>query len=454
MQEMFPNNIVDLSLRVRQTRTDLERRQKETINRVDEFCMEYERSIREMGGIGFFLGGIGPDGHIAFNVCGSSVYSVTRLTGTNYETQAAAATDLGGIEVSRSRLVITIGLATITYNPTATAIIIAAGDAKAPIVAAGDREETESAVSGIGAAGARGRPDVSDQRRGQPSGGTTLRGLPQQDRNPADADIDDVVVPLALEHYGKRVTELQTEDLAQPTGSAQSCLQKSGQPVHDAGAAVSRSGCMTKIERGLAPVTETVFLHTEPHHDDIMLGYLAHIYHLVRDPSNKHYFANLTSGFTAVSNPFCHSIVQNLQPYLEYGEVPADAEGRLLQSEEPGQQDGRRLPVSGRRRGEQCGKKGEGEARRMLRNLIEVYNTSDMRVLRLRVKELDEYFADAVPRSQGSAGYPDVQGDHPRMGGGAALGLLRASTPRRFPPSVWDSTKATSSRKSRKWTAM
>ena len=48
-----------------------------------------------------------------------------------------------------------------------------------------------------------------------------------------------------------------------------------------------------------------MFLHTEPHHDDIMLGYLAHIYHLVRDPSNRHYFANLTSGFTSVSNPYC-----------------------------------------------------------------------------------------------------------------------------------------------------
>ena len=36
---------------------------------------------------------------------------------TNYETQAAAAGDLGGIEVSRQRLVITIGLGTITCNP-------------------------------------------------------------------------------------------------------------------------------------------------------------------------------------------------------------------------------------------------------------------------------------------------------------------------------------------------
>ncbi|MBI3990992.1 MAG: glucosamine-6-phosphate deaminase, partial [Candidatus Omnitrophica bacterium] len=109
MQDVFPGNIVDLSLRVRKTRTGLERLQKEVINRVDEFCFEYERKIRELGGIGFFLGGIGPDGHIAFNVRGSSGYSVTRLTGTNYETQAAAATDLGGIEISRNRLVITIG---------------------------------------------------------------------------------------------------------------------------------------------------------------------------------------------------------------------------------------------------------------------------------------------------------------------------------------------------------
>ena len=87
-----------------------------------------------LGGIGFFLGGIGPDGHIAFNVRGSDHYSTTRLTATNYETQAAAATDLGGIEVSRNRLVITIGLGTITFNRDATAIIFAAGEAKASMV--------------------------------------------------------------------------------------------------------------------------------------------------------------------------------------------------------------------------------------------------------------------------------------------------------------------------------
>jgi glucosamine-6-phosphate deaminase len=97
--------------------------------------MEYEQRIQELGGIGFFLGGIGPDGHIGFNIKGSDHFSTTRLCPTNYETQAAAATDLGGIEVARQCLVITVGLRTITQNPECTAIIIAAGQAKAALVA-------------------------------------------------------------------------------------------------------------------------------------------------------------------------------------------------------------------------------------------------------------------------------------------------------------------------------
>ncbi len=109
IQDIFPENIVDLSLRTHQPGTRMERKQKDFIHKIDEWCSEYEEKIRNLGGIGFFLGGIGPDGHIGFNVKGSDIYSTTRLTPTNYETQAAAATDLGGIEVARNRHVITIG---------------------------------------------------------------------------------------------------------------------------------------------------------------------------------------------------------------------------------------------------------------------------------------------------------------------------------------------------------
>jgi glucosamine-6-phosphate deaminase len=41
-------------------------------------CAHYEQMIAEAGGIDLFLGGIGPDGHIAFNEPGSSLSSRTR----------------------------------------------------------------------------------------------------------------------------------------------------------------------------------------------------------------------------------------------------------------------------------------------------------------------------------------------------------------------------------------
>ncbi|MGH7451411.1 MAG: 6-phosphogluconolactonase, partial [bacterium] len=135
LDDVWPEKVVDLSLRYRHGKNAQEQLQKQVLENIDQWCAEQEEKIRSLGGIGFFLGGIGPDGHIGFNVQGSDFHSTTRLTATNYETQAAAATDLGGIEIARQRLVITIGLATITHNPNCTAIIIAAGEAKAPIVA-------------------------------------------------------------------------------------------------------------------------------------------------------------------------------------------------------------------------------------------------------------------------------------------------------------------------------
>ena len=124
LDSIFSNNIVDLTLRYRDSTSKVEEIQKATIQIVDQWCTEYEDAIRDIGGIGFFLGGIGPDGHIAFNVRGSDHHSTTRLMETNFETQAASAVDLGGIEISRNRLVITIGLETITMGKNTVAIII------------------------------------------------------------------------------------------------------------------------------------------------------------------------------------------------------------------------------------------------------------------------------------------------------------------------------------------
>ncbi|HBQ55916.1 MAG TPA: glucosamine-6-phosphate deaminase, partial [Porphyromonadaceae bacterium] len=41
-------------------------------------CKAYEDAMKDAGGVDLFLGGIGPDGHIAFNEPGSSLSSRTR----------------------------------------------------------------------------------------------------------------------------------------------------------------------------------------------------------------------------------------------------------------------------------------------------------------------------------------------------------------------------------------
>ena len=132
--EVFPDSRIDLTLRHREAVNSFERLQQKSIFSIDNWCSDFENQIREIGGIGFFLGGIGPDGHIAFNTRGSDHNSTTRLTPTNFETQAASAGDLGGIEVAKNRLVITIGLGTITYNPEGVSVIFAAGEAKAGVI--------------------------------------------------------------------------------------------------------------------------------------------------------------------------------------------------------------------------------------------------------------------------------------------------------------------------------
>ncbi len=400
MQDVFPGNYVDLTLRVRQTRTDLERLQKEVINRVDVFCMEYESTIRAMGGIGFFLGGIGPDGHIAFNVRGSSVYSVTRLTGTNYETQAAAATDLGGIEISRSRLVITIGLATITYNPTATALVIAAGDAKAPVVADAIQQKKDPQYP---ASVLQDLPNARFYLTPGAASGLIERQWENFSRtkNLSEEQIEETVISLALKN-NKSLSDLRADDFITDRFAGE--LQKKTGVSYEQAMSKVRASIVNKIEAGLKHVSHTVFLHTEPHHDDIMLGYLAHVYHLVRDATNQHFFANLTSGFTSVSNAYTLSIVQKLDRYaaafrdlMEAGYFdPTDTTKRM--EDVYLYLDGAAANIQER--------KDEAQARRMLRNMMEVYGRLNAGTLPVHIKNLQSYLSTQYP---GAKDPPDIQ---------------------------------------------
>lgn len=53
---------------------------------IEEECRVYDQKIKDAGGIDLFLGGVGSDGHIAFNEPGSSLASRTRIKTLTTET--------------------------------------------------------------------------------------------------------------------------------------------------------------------------------------------------------------------------------------------------------------------------------------------------------------------------------------------------------------------------------
>jgi glucosamine-6-phosphate deaminase len=393
LEDVWHNSEVDLSLRYRYSKDDHEQLQKSVLENVDQWCYEYEDKIRKLGGIGFFLGGIGPDGHIAFNVMGSDHNSTTRLTQVNYETQASAAGDLGGIEVARKRLVITVGLSTITYNSNCLAIIIAAGEAKAQMVsdAVQNTEHIRYPATVL--------HKLHNARMYLTQGSAKLLVERQytnliQLENVPEENIEKVIIDLALDRR-KRVCELNEEDYKNDR-FASTLLSKVNLSVHRINSIVEQN-LLKKLEEGSTVRKNTTFLHTAPHHDDIMLGYLPYAVRHIRDASNNHVFACMTSGFNSVTNQYALSLVQKTRYFLKKGDF------KLLISEgyfNPSNVNGRNRDVwqylDGLAADSQT-MKDEGEARRMLRNLIQIFDEESFEYLENRIDEMINYYETQYP---------------------------------------------------------
>lgn len=393
LDDVWPDDEVDLTLRYRMAGSKQEQLQRDVIQQIDEWCTEYEERIRALGGIGFFLGGIGPDGHIGFNVRGSDPYATTRLTAVNYETQAAAATDLGGIEIARKRLVITIGLSTITYNRDCTAIVVAAGEAKAGIVR--DAIENERHVR-FPATALQLLPNARFYLTRGAAKGLEARQLAALvlSGDVDEAVIEKAVIDLALAK-SKRIDDLTDADFQKNPATA--ALLKKG--IGSAREICTRTSLRLKdkIEAGTRLFRGASFLHTEPHHDDLMLGCLPLIVRHMREHSTRHCFAALTSGFTAVTN---HFMLRQCDKLLEFIETPMFAALAPEGYFDPGHAAFRNGDVWHYLDGVAAGRRSmqdEGEMRRLYRNLVDVFGEKDAERIEDRVEELIDYFETAYP---------------------------------------------------------
>lgn len=310
--EVFPDYKIDLTLRFREAHSALEKMQQESIFKIDNWCTRYEEQIREKGGIGFFMSGIGPDGHIAFNTKGAGHFNSTRLTKTNFETQAVLATDLGGIEVSRNRLVITIGLGTIGFNKNVKAIVYAAGEAIADTIKlAVESEPTVDAPA------------------------TSLQKLPNARFYLTDGaavkleDSIDTFYKTGLWTHQK--TERAVIDLCKKINKFGPKLEiddlkadKYCSMIPNLGENTVQSvidSILTKLKKGMQKESNQVYYHTGPHHDDIMLGIMPSTNRQSRDASNELHFSVLTSGFTAVTNTFLYELLIDIKELISHGKI-------------------------------------------------------------------------------------------------------------------------------------
>jgi glucosamine-6-phosphate deaminase len=103
-----------------------------TIEKIPEFCRDYEAKIEKLGGFDFYLLGIGRNGHIGFNEPGSVINSKTRLMTLDITTKIDAAIDFGGLEKVPKRA-ITLGIDKIMQAK--RIVLLAWGEHKAQSVA-------------------------------------------------------------------------------------------------------------------------------------------------------------------------------------------------------------------------------------------------------------------------------------------------------------------------------
>ncbi len=92
-------------------------------------CAAYEKAIVDAGGFDLFLGGVGEDGHIAFNEPFSSLSSRTRVVTLTQDTREVNARFFDGDPSKVPAQALTVGVATVLSSK--EVVILAFGSKKA-----------------------------------------------------------------------------------------------------------------------------------------------------------------------------------------------------------------------------------------------------------------------------------------------------------------------------------
>lgn len=103
---------------------------------LEKECADYEKRIASHGGIDLFMGGIGPDGHIAFNEPCSSLSSRTRVKTLTTDTVIANSRFFGNDVNNVPKTALTVGVGTVM-------------DAKEVLILVNDHNKARALAHGV-----------------------------------------------------------------------------------------------------------------------------------------------------------------------------------------------------------------------------------------------------------------------------------------------------------------
>jgi glucosamine-6-phosphate deaminase len=395
LSSIWPDESVPVELRTRRPGTDLEKKQKKLLEAVDQFCTDYESKIQALGGIGFFLGCIGADGHIGFNVGGSDHYSTTRLTSVHFKTFAAGATAAyaDDMEIYQNHLGITIGLRTIVRNPATTAVIMAAGETEADAVRDAAQQPKDNRYPATVLQDLENSCFYLTRMAGKQL--TERRYLEILNRKPIQKpDTHRILIDTALEK-NKRLADLSRQDLAHLRGNKE--LYDTVRDMFKESIVELEPELVKRfVTTPLMPHSQ-VFLHTAPQHMELVTGYFPYLIQLIQETTNIHYFNYLTSRSTSITNSYMYHLLEILRSFLNRPEFSQLGRRNYFDPLNPilRQQDVMLYLDGIATRSD--GLRDEAVSRRLLRNLVEIFEDDHFNNLIRHVDELLNYFRTPLP---------------------------------------------------------
>lgn len=283
---------------------------------LEDYCADYEREIREAGGIDFQLLGIGRSGHIGFNEPGSSPTSTTRLVTLDTITRRDAAADFFG-EDNVPLEAVTMGIATILQAREIA--LIATGEHKARIV----QRAVEGDISQDVTATYLQQHDNTTVYLDLPAGGELTRIktpwlVEEADWN--DQLTDEAVVWLA-ERSGKAILKLSAFDYRENHLSPLLARHSSAGEIN--GAVFNR--LREKIRGRARLVQGKKIVVFSPHPDDDVISMGGILRKLVQN-GNEISVAYMTSGNIAV---FDHDVSRHLD-FVERSATALDLDAEAV----------------------------------------------------------------------------------------------------------------------------